>query len=87
MAMMVALAAILTSTCRADDVINAVPVPEGEKLYVGADSMSTLHKMFPDGGKKNTGADSMSTLQKMAAGLIQNIAGDRTSRQTPSLVN
>ena len=53
---MVVLAALFTSTCKANDVINAAPISASEKYYVGADSMSLLHKLSSGLTNKNFNA-------------------------------
>ena len=56
LAIMVVLAALFTSTCKANDVINAAPISASEKYYVGADSMSLLHKLSSGLTNKNFNA-------------------------------
>lgn len=46
MIVVISLAAILSATCRADYLIDAVPVSDSDRpSYVGADSMSLLHRL------------------------------------------
>lgn len=70
---------LAASTCRADDYIDAVAISSSENRYVGADSMSLLHKLASVGVAQKAQAKSPSN--------VLNATEDRTSRQTPALVN